>query len=260
MATIKDLYFYPIKSFRGLRVNEMQLEKQGPRYDREWMLVDEKGKFITQRTMPILAKIGVRMDEAGLELSAQGLGGVDFGLEEYEPNEIQVTVWKDTVPALEVSSEVSEWLSEFTGQKVKLVRFSPQAKRQVGLLPEREIRFADACPLLVISVASLKDLEKRTGVTLSMSRFRPSVVVDQVPAYAEDLWSGFETSSIQFKALKPCSRCKITCTHPLTGEVGQEPLHTLSTYRRQEKGVMFGYYYAHLSEGAIRVGETLKLS
>jgi uncharacterized protein YcbX len=258
MATIKDLYFYPIKSFRGLRVNEMQLEKQGARYDREWMLVDEKGKFVTQRTMPILAKIGVRMDEAGIELSTQGLGSIDFGLEEHE-GEVQVTVWKDTVPALEVSSEVSAWLSEFTAQKVKLVRFSPQAKRAVGVLPESEIRFADGCPLLVISLASLRDLEKRTGVTLSMSRFRPNLVVDDVPAYAEDLWSGFETSAIKFKALKPCSRCKITCTHPLTGEVGQEPLHTLSTYRREEKGVMFGFYYAHLNEGRVRVGETLKL-
>ena len=49
---------------------------------------------------------------------------------------------------------------------------------------------------------------------------------------------------MEFKALKPCTRCKITTVHPLTGEVGDEPLKTLATYRRQERGIMFGYYYA----------------
>lgn len=258
-ATIKDLYFYPIKSFRGLRVHDMQLDKFGPRYDREWMLVDQKGNMITQRTMPILAKIGVRMDDVEIELSTQGLGSVDFGIEEHEPDEIQVAVWKDKVPALEVSREVSAWLSEFTGQKVKLVKFSPNGKRAIDLLPERQIHFADGYPLLVISLASLKDLERRANQTFSMSRFRPNIVIDHVPPFAEDMWSGFEAGTVKFKALKPCARCKITCTHPLTGEVGSEPLDTLYTFRRQEKGVMFGYNYAHLNEGRIHVGETIKI-
>jgi len=201
----------------------------------------------------------VRMDDVGIELSTQGLGNIDFGLEEHEPGELKVTVWEDTVGAVEVSREVSAWFSEFAGQKLKLVRFAPNSKRAVDLLPEREIHFSDGYPLLVISQASLKDLEKRAGVTLSMSRFRPNIVIDHVAPYAEDTWSGFETAKIKFKALKPCSRCRITCTHPLTGEVGKEPLQTLNTYRRQEKGAMFGYNYAHLNEGRIHVGETLKL-
>ncbi len=263
MAIIKDLYFYPIKSFRGIRVPELWMDPQGPRWDREWLLVDDKNKFITQRTMPLLAKIGLRMDEdAGIELSMAGMDeGIDFGLQEREGDEFEVTIWKDKIPAYEVSSEVSAWLSEATGQKVKLVRLSPNAKRTFSEeLPERTIRFADGEPVLVISQASLKDLELKAGVQLSMARFRPTIVVDEVVAYGEDHWAGFKIGSIEFKGMKPCTRCKITTVHPLTGEMGEEPLKTLSTYRTQEKGVTFGYYFAHLNEGRIRVGDSLKLT
>lgn len=262
MAIIKDLYFYPIKSFRGIRVPELWMDPQGPRWDREWVLVDDKNKFITQRTMPLLAKIGLRMDEeAGIELSMPDKESVDFGLEEREGEEIKVKIWDDTVPAYEVSGEVSSWLSEVTGQKVKLVRMSSNAKRTFNEeLPERTLRFADDSPVLVVSQASLKDLELKAGVQMSMARFRPTIVVEEVVAYGEDQWAGFKIGSVEFKGVKPCSRCKITTVHPLTGMVGEEPLKTLNTYRKQEKGVMFGYYFAHLNEGRIRVGDTLKLT
>src|SRR6476661_3380485 len=116
MATIKDLYFYPIKSFRGLRTNELYMDKMGPRFDRQWLLVDKENRFITQRTMPLLAKIGLRMaDDIEIELSTPELGTSEFALAEREGDEFQVQIWKDQVPAFEVSGEVSDWLSEAVG-------------------------------------------------------------------------------------------------------------------------------------------------
>lgn len=261
MPTIKELHFYPIKSFRGLRVHELSLDKMGPRFDRQWMLVDENNRFLTQRQLPLLARIGLRMEEDfGVELSAGDLGTVDFGLEEREGDEFNVTVWKDQVPAFEVSGEVSAWLSEFTGQKVRLVRLSENAKRAFRPdFPERSIRFVDQQPLLVVSTASLKGLEAKAGVTLAVTRFRPNIVVEGASEHEEDTWPGFQAGSLKFRALKPCTRCKITTVHPLTGAMGEEPLKTLMTYRRGEKGVMFGYYYAHLNEGRLKVGEKLAI-
>lgn len=260
MAVIRDLYFYPIKSFRGIRLGEMTLEKAGPRWDREWMLVDEKNMFLTQRQHPELAKIGVRLEEdSSIELSLPDREPIDFGLEEHQGESLEVTVWKNKVAAHEVSSEVSEWLGEFLGKKVKLVRLSPDAHRAFDEFPENGVRFVDSKPLLVISQASLKKLEQLAGVTLSMSRFRPNIVVDGVEAHAEDTWAGIKAGGIEFKALKPCTRCKITTVHPLTGQVGEEPLKTLATYRRGEKGITFGYYYAHLKEGRLKVGTEFTL-
>ncbi len=116
MAIIKDLYFYPIKSFRGLRTNELYVDKEGPRLDRQWMLVDKAGQAITLRTMPVLAKIGLRMvDDLEIELSRADLGVCEFAVGEREGDEFEVQIFKDKVPAFEVSSEVSAWLSEAVG-------------------------------------------------------------------------------------------------------------------------------------------------
>lgn len=254
---VSELYFYPIKSFRGFKVQELQLDSRGALYDRQWMLVDEAGKFLTQRQMPQLAKIGVRFDgDTGLELSAAEHGEIDFGLNEHEGETLPVVVWKSTVPAFEVSGEVSEWLSGVLSKKVRLVRISDDAKREFSdRFPDRSVRFHDAQPLLVISKAAVQELERKSGVTLSVSRFRPNIIVDHVPAHAEDGWASFKADGIEFSAIKACARCKITTVHPLTGEVGEEPLKTLSTYRRQEDGkVTFGYYYAHVKPGRIKTG------
>ena len=261
MAIIKDLFFYPIKSFRGLRTNELYIDKQGPRLDRQWMLVDNESKYITLRTMPHLAKIGVRMDDdLEIELSRQDLGTTEFALEEREGDEFPVQIFKVQVSAFEVSSEVSGWLSEAVGQKVRLVRMSDTVKRTFSEeFPEGSVRFVDGKPLLILSTGSLKGLEDRMKAPASVSRFRPNVVVDQVLQHAEDNWNGFKVGSVEFKTVSPCSRCKVTTVHPLTGEMGEEPLKTLGTYRRQDKGIMFGQYFANLNTGRLRVGDTITL-
>ena len=257
-AIVTDLYFYPIKSFRGFRVKDLSLVSQGAEWDRQWMLVDEKNNMLTMRQLPQLARIGVNIDDF-MELTLEGFGSVDFGMQETEGDELTVKVWDDSVKAFEVSSEVSEWLSQVLSKSVKLVRFSDSFKRQSQERPESGLRFHDAQPLLVISKASLLDLEKQAGVTLSMSRFRPNIVIDGVPAYAEDTQASFKLGNVEFVAVKPCTRCKITTVHPLTGEVGEEPLKTLNTYRKGPKGPTFGYYFAHKNNGRIHVGQELTL-
>jgi uncharacterized protein YcbX len=259
MAVIHDLYFYPIKSFRGVRTNTLPLLKNGPAYDRQWMLVDEKNQFITQRTMPKLAKIGLQFDsDVAIELSLPGFDTIDFGLEEHENKELKVNVWKTEMPAFEVSGEVSDWLSGALDKKVKLVTLAGEARRPFSPeFEDRDVRFVDSQPLLVCSIASLKLLESKAGISISMSRFRPNIVVDKVEAHAEDNWPGFKVGNVSFKAMKPCTRCTVTTVHPLTGEKGEEPLKTLSTYRKTEGGITFGHYYAHLGEGRISIGDTL---
>lgn len=254
---ISELNFYPIKSFRGFNVGEMRLDPRGPMFDRRWMLVDEAGKFLTMRQLPKLARIGLRFDgDTGLELSSSGTEPIDFGLNEFEGPELEVTVWKDNVPAHEVSGEVSEWLTGILSSKVRLVRMSDRAERGFSeKMPGRTVGFSDGSPLLVIGRESLRDLERRIGTTMSMSRFRPNIVIENIPAYAEDNWSGFTVDGVQMTAIKPCTRCKITNVHPLTGEIGVEPLKTLETYRKQESGkVTFGQYFAHVKEGKLKVG------
>lgn len=252
--TIEELYFYPIKSFRGLRTGELRLQPQGPQWDRQWMLVDKAGRFVTQREKPEMTKFGVALDESSLELSWPGLENIDFGLEERQGDEFPVVVWNSTVPAFEVSDEVSEWISGALKEPVRLVRLSESARREVPDAPGRSMRFVDSRPILVISRSSLQQLELKASVTLSMSRFRPTIVIRDVAAHAEDQWNGFKVGQIDFKAAEPCISCEIASLHPVTGVAGEEPLKTLATYRLQEQGICFGYYYTHLNEGLLRIG------
>lgn len=261
---IESLYFYPIKSFRGVAVEALEIDAQGPRYDRQFMLVDENNKFITLRQRPELARIELRMGAAGtIELSLPdrpALGSVHFGVGDRLDREFPVTIFKDTVPAYEVSTEISKWLSEFCESRVRLVRMSERAQRKFDArFLDRTVRFVDAQPLLVLSTASVKELEKRAGMPFSMSRFRPNIVVDDVAAHAEDGWDEFHAAGITFKFVKQCGRCKLTTVDPLTGEVSDEPFKTLTSYRRREGGIMFGGYYAHLQEGRLHRGDLLTL-
>ena len=261
MSTIKDLYFYPVKSLRGLRTNEMFFDKQGPRLDRQWLLVDKENKFLTQRTMPSLAKIGVRMiDELELELSRSDIGTTEFALEERQGDEFTVKIWKDEVPAFEVSSEVSDWVSEAVGAKTRLVRLSDNAKRTYSEeFPDQTVRFVDSRPILVLTTGSMKLLEEKTKMNMSVSRFRPNIVIEEAIPHAEDHWPAFKVGSLQLKTIAPCTRCKITTIHPLTGEMGQEPLKTVGTYRLQDKGVTFGQYYANVNTGRMLVGDAITI-
>jgi uncharacterized protein YcbX len=249
---ISKLFYYPIKSFRGISVPKLHFGPHGADMDRQWMLVDDKGTFITQRQMPQLARISIEVVEgSSIELSSNGEPIADFGLAETEGASFGVKVWKDEVEANEVSTDVSKDISTFLDKNVKLVRISDKA--------QRSLRFFDSGPILVLSEASVKGLEDRAKVTMSVARFRPNIVLKDCPPHVEDEWESFKVGSLTFKPGKVCTRCKITQVHPLTGEVGEEPIKTLMTYRKLDKGISFGKYYSVDAEGDVSVGHHLSV-
>lgn len=62
-ATISELWIYPIKSCKGIRVNRAEVTPKGFALDRIFMVVDSNGKFISQRTHPTLALVEVAISE-----------------------------------------------------------------------------------------------------------------------------------------------------------------------------------------------------
>jgi uncharacterized protein YcbX len=76
-----------------------------------------------------------------------------------------------------------------------------------------------------------------------MNRFRPSIVLGGVEAYAEDHIREIDAGAVTLRLVKPCTRCVITATDQATGtRDGDEPLRTLKGYRfdRALRGVVFG--------------------
>jgi ferredoxin len=131
----------------------------------------------------------------------------------------------------------------------------------------RKVAFADGYPLLLISQASLDDLNQRllanNQKTVSMANFRPNIVVDNCLPFAEDGWQYIRIGEIEFKVSKPCERCILTTVNPENGikDAKQQPLSTLKTYRQADSGeVLFGQNLIPLTSGRINKGDKLTVS
>ncbi|NQZ00819.1 MAG: MOSC domain-containing protein [Bdellovibrionales bacterium] len=254
---VKQLFIYPVKSFGGQQVSQMEISETGPKYDRKWMVVDEKGQFLTQRQYPKMSQVTARIiDDAHVELTAPGVDFMDFGTDEYDAsNSLEVTVWKTQVKAYEVDPEVSQWVSDFLGVKCKLVRMDDEFERPIDAdYGDGRINFSDGFPFLILSVQSLELLNQKLNKAFAVKRFRPNIVVQIDEPHQEDYWTQIQIGDVLFRGAKLCSRCKITTIDPMTGEFGDEPLETLSQYRRTDQGIVFGKNFVHENLGAIRQG------
>ena len=259
---VSELYVYPIKSCRGLRLPSGEVEERGFRFDRRWMLADESGLFLSQRKIPAMALIDVALGPGHLTVSAPGMDPLVVPLEAGLEASVQTTIWRDVVQAQPYGDEVNRWFSAFLGLPCRLVKFPDQARRNVDTRYAKQgehTAFSDAYPFLAISEASLADLNSRLEHALPMNRFRPNIVLAGCEAFAEDTWPAFRIGPVTFRSAKPCTRCRVTTIDQLTGISGVEPLRTLSQYRRRGSGVLFGQNLLHSGSGRISVGDSVHI-
>lgn len=57
MPTISALFVYPVKSCGAIALDCVQLAVHGFPWDRHWMVIDENGRFVSQREFPAMARI-----------------------------------------------------------------------------------------------------------------------------------------------------------------------------------------------------------
>lgn len=252
---IAELWVYPIKGCRGVALSRAEVLRTGLQYDRQWMIVDEAGQFLTQRQLPQLTQIIVTWDDQVLKLS-QATEPDNYCLVplEHDGTETAVQVWRSHTIALDQGDAVAAWLTAIIGQPVRLVRQSAQHLRPVNptyaKADDVPVSFADGYPILVTNTASLAELNTRLAQnygdrnqSVPMDRFRPNVVVAGEQPFAEDQWSALETAAVTLDLVKPCDRCIVTTTDQQQGtrHPHQEPLKTLSTFRKYPRqGILFG--------------------
>lgn len=256
MPTLSHLLLYPIKSCAGISVERAAVLESGlfaeGVHDREWMVVTDDGLFLTQREYPRMALIRPRPRDGQLHLSAPGMP--DFALPLAWPeadDRRQVRVWDDLVDAADCGDAAAAWFSKALGTPCRLARFRrgvvrPTSVKWTGGVTA-QTRFADGYPLLLISGASLDDLNMRLRAAgraaLPMDRFRPNLVLDGVEAFEEDYFEAVRSDDIAIRPVKPCSRCPIPSIDQATGIPGPDPLDVLNSYRaiaRMEGAVCVG--------------------
>lgn len=266
--SIRGLYIYPIKSCAGIALDHAELKPAGLAQDRRWMLVNEQGRFVTQREQGRLALVAPMLQGAGLRVAAPDMPQLTItGTAQDMP--VNVTVWSDSCRAFDEGDAAAQWFSTFLDMPVRLVRFDESQQRVSNRDWTGEAtglnQFSDGFPLLLIATASLDDLNTRVPVPLPMNRFRPNLVLEGLPAYGEDALYEVHTDSWRLRVVKPCTRCKITTTDQTTGiSQGTEPLSTLMKYRRnpQLRGVTFGQNLIVIAGAGTRlsVGEPVQVT
>ena len=274
MPHLAALYCYPVKSCRGVALDEAMLDQRGIAHDREFLVVDADNRFLTQRGTPALAHVVTALAADSLRLCADGAGEIRVPWHAPGRARREVVVWDDTVLADDAGDEAATWLSNVLGQACRLVAMGTDSRREMPArrVPEahREslrwpvsVAFCDAYPLLVLSEESLADLNCRVGGTpmLKAERFRPNLVLAGCSApYAEDAWKTYRVGTVRMVSAGPCKRCPIPTIDPQTLERGPEPLRTLAGYRRVDGGVVFGQNVIHAQPGArLKVGDAIFL-
>jgi uncharacterized protein YcbX len=259
---LNGLYVYPIKSCGGVAVGEWYVDERGLRHDRRWMLVDEAGRFMSQRRFPRMALIGARSVPDGFVVSAPGMPSLEVPLRPPNGKPLRAQIWNDTVDTLTAGGEADRWFGEFLGVRSKLVHMPDESVRPVDPdygEPGDLVGLTDSFPFLLISEGSLAALNARLEHPLPMNRFRPNLVVGGCDPFAEDDWKMVRIGPITFRVVKPCARCAITTVDQRTAATGREPLRTLATFRREGKKVLFGQNLVHNATGTLRADDPLKV-
>lgn len=259
---LSEINIYPIKSCGLISLNEAELEPRGLQHDRRWLVVDDRGMFMTQRDFPRMTLISIHVTSDGLFVQAPEMEPLLVPFETESREHIPVVIWDDSLEAMPVNGKAAEWFSEVLGVRCKLVVMTDRSVRPVDksyAIGEDVVSFADGFPMLLISEASLADLNSRLDVPIPMKRFRPNLVVEGCEPFAEDTWKEIAVGDVRMYVVKPCARCTITTVDTATGEKGREPLRTLATYRSVGNQVMFGQNVIHASRGRIRVGDEVRV-
>ncbi|KAI8868400.1 MOSC-domain-containing protein [Ramicandelaber brevisporus] len=271
--SVSELFIYPIKSCAGISLERGLVEKTGFQFDRNWLIVRARdNKSVTQHIQPVLALI-----KPEIVLNPSQLGSTPGDIPELrvplfydfssiasdDSRLISVKVLKSTVVGVEVSAEANAWLTKVinhpnafrpTGYgdvssfaEYKLIIKYPEIVRPlvknnppIGLADyESQTAFANGFPFMLMSEASLENVNNKLAEAVGYNNFRPNIIVAGSKAFEEDDWRLITLGLAAHKLFVNCrcSRCELPNTDQSTGKrEGHEPQRTLNGYRRIDPG------------------------
>jgi uncharacterized protein YcbX len=261
---VAALFTYPVKSCYRLEPTAVEVEPWGFAGDRRWLIVEpEELRQITQRELPALGRIHPSPTGRGLLLRAADMPDLQVPAPSGLPL-AEVVVWRNRVAATPAGPEADAWVSKVIGTDACLMYLDDPTRRPVNPLvgrPDDRVSFADGYPVLLANAESLTALNdwllEDGDEPVAMTRFRPNLVVEGAPAWAEDGWLGgrLQVGEVAFRAVRPCARCVLTTVDPETGDKGHQPLRVLGAHRRFPAGLLFGTNLIPDGRGTITVGD-----
>ncbi len=250
--TISGLFVYPVKSLRGTALERSPVDPRGLRWDRHWMVVDENGRFYSQREVSRMARVSTELTHDSLVLSSDGYGRIEVPFAS-GGGTIEGKVWSWRGPV----DLVDRWLTDVLETPSRLVSMRLDVRRAAW---EGEVAFPDGAPVLVLGEASYRDLDARLQTSVPIDRFRANVIVRDSAPYEEDLWQGVGVGTAELAFAGRCARCVMTTIDQRTRARPdrEEPLRTLVRERLIGGKACFGANYIVRTTGEIRVGDEVE--
>ncbi|MVA21939.1 MOSC domain-containing protein [Agrobacterium vitis] len=267
---LSDLCIYPLKSARGLALGQADIRPEGLRRDRQLMLVEPSGHFVTQRELPELARLDVRLDGEFLYMRLDDGRSISLSLKSFTSRK-SVAVWRSLVDSALADPAVNETLSQWFGRPLELVFFDERASRLANADwagPDTPVTFADGYQVLITTTASLDalnaDMESHGEGMVAMDRFRPNIVIDGALPWEEDQWASIAIGGLRFDLVKPCARCIMTTQDQKTGSrSGPSPLAAMGRLRmsgdKRVPGPLFGWNAVPRAIGTLRLGDAVEV-
>lgn len=249
--TVTGLSLAPVKGMRVVPAEELQLERQGVRGDRAFLVVGEDGELVPTSRTPELLAVTPDYDAAanllrlgfpdGTEAAAEVTPGAAASTRLYDGREVTGRL---------VDGALAAAVSEHLGRRVRLLA---RAGDETG---------ADDFPVTLMSVASLHALAPAVdGEVPDRRRFRMTLTVDGVDAWEEHGWAGRELTvgEAGLRVVDPVPRCVVTTRHPEEGRTDAPVLEALARLRGP-RDVTFGVWCEVTRPGRVRRGEDVVLS
>ncbi len=283
IGIVQQVWRYPVKSMGGEVLQSVDLTRNGIPGDRAWAVRDEvRGGIRGAKVFPALMTLNAHYGEPpALEGSSPASitfadGSVhsttDEGINQQLSEVLghEVTLWP-LVPAEMLDhyrrgEPVHEDLE--TELRAMLGREPGEPLPDIGLFPPKVAEFAsppgtyfDAFPLLLLSDASLEEMERRAeGSSFDVRRFRPNLLISETASstpFPEMDWRGrrLRVGEAILEVTIECPRC-VMVTH------GFEDLPADAQIMRslvREAGGSLGVYATIVKAGAVRSGDAVDL-
>ncbi|XP_066474879.1 mitochondrial amidoxime reducing component 2-like isoform X5 [Tiliqua scincoides] len=276
VGTVSGLFIHPVKSCRGVAVTRAQVTPLGLRSgdlrDRCWTVIQEDGRMLSAKQEPRLLLVSVTCEEGYLILNAPEMKTLRIPVEQPQTN----SVWNCSrfgiqAQGRDCGDEAAQWITTFlNSEPYRLVHYESNmtTRKPRDFLPPfqptDQVAYAEAAPILLISEASLEDLNSRLEKKVAITNFRPNIVVTGCGPFEEDTWSEILIGNVELNRRMSCPRCVITTIDPDTGIMTKkEPLETLKSYRKCDPSEQhafkasppFGWLYGVAKTGMVQVGD-----
>ncbi|QCK84745.1 MOSC domain-containing protein [Phreatobacter aquaticus] len=249
---IAALYRYPVKGLSAEPLTEALLEKSrhfpgdrlfaienGPSgFDAAAPEHQAKTKFLVLARQAALAKLRTRYDDVTGELSIVA-------------DEIEAA--RGDLSTAEGRSAIEAFFRMFLAKDL--------AGEPKVLVAPPAFRFMDSRSgfVSIINLATVRALEKETGMAIDPIRFRANVYIDGITAFSEFEWVGQEINlgGTRLKGLKRTERCAATTVNPATAVRDlMIPAFLMRTYGHADCGI-----YCEVTEsGRIAVQDRLSVT